>query len=148
MSEAMEIDVRVKRLHPDAQLPRYAHAGVDGDLAADLYSIEDVELFPGDVVAIATGIVVELPDGFGAIIEDRSGLALQGLTTLAGVVDTGYRGEIKIVITNVTRHSVKIRKGDRIAQLRIVHRIQGRFSEVTSISPSDRQTNGFGSTGS
>ncbi len=148
MSEVMQVHIAIKRLHPDAQLPRYAHSGVGGDLAADLYSVQEVELPPGEVVSIPTGIALAIPDGFGAIVEDRSGLALQGLTTLAGVIDTGYRGEIRVVTANLGQTVVRIRKGDRIAQLRIVPRIEATFTETLELSSTQRQAGGFGSTGS
>jgi dUTP pyrophosphatase len=97
---------------------------------------------------ISTGIALAIPDGFGAIVEDRSGVALQGLATLAGVIDTGYRGEIKVVIVNLGETAAMIRKGDRIAQLRIVHRIEAAFTEESELPSTERQTSGFGSTGS
>ncbi len=144
----MQVRIAIKRMHPDAKLPRYAHSGVSGDLAADLYSVQEVELPPGKVVPISTGIALAIPDGFGAIVEDRSGVALQGLATLAGVIDTGYRGEIKVVMVNLGEIAARIGKGDRIAQLRIVHRIEAAFTEESELSSTERQASGFGSTGS
>ena len=144
----MQVRIAIQRLHPDAKRPRYAHAGASGDLAADLYSVEEVELPPGKVLAIPTGIALAIPDGFGAIVQDRSGVALQGLATLAGVIDTGYRGEIKVVMVNLGETAARIRKGDRIAQLRIVHRIEAAFTEESELPSTQRQANGFGSTGS
>jgi dUTP pyrophosphatase len=142
-----EVNIAVQRLHPEARLPRYAHTGVGGDLAADLYSVADLEVQPGTVIAIPTGIAVEIPDDFGGIVEDRSSTAVKGLTTLAGVIDPNYRGEIRIVVTNVGQNAVKICKGDRIAQIRIVHRIEASFFETSNLSPTPRQAGGFGSTG-
>ena len=144
----MQVHIAIQRMHPDAKLPRYAHSGVSGDLAADLYSVQEVELPPGKVMPISTGIALAIPDGFGEIVEDRSGVALQGLATLAGVIDTGYRGEIKVVIVNLGETAAMIRKGDRIAQLRIVHRIEAAFTEESELPSTERQTSGFGSTGS
>lgn len=89
----------------------------------------------------------EFPPEFGALVEDRSGLALKGITTLAGVIDPGYRGELKVVMTNVGSHPFNIQPGDRIAQLRIVRRIEAEFTEVESLSETQRNTRGFGSTG-
>lgn len=142
------IEVKVKRLHPDARLPTYSHTGPAGDLAADLYSIEELVIAPQQVQGIRTGIALELPPGYGAIVEDRSGLALRGITTLAGVIDSGYRGELKVVIANVgsTRYTVK--HGERIAQLRLVQRLEATFTEVAEIAASERMDKGFGSTGS
>jgi len=144
----MPVHIAIQRLHPDAMLPRYAHSGAHGDLAADLYSVQEVELTPGKVVPIPTGISLAIPDGYGAIVQDRPGVALQGLATLAGVIDTGYRGEIKVVMINLGETAATIHKGDRIAQLRIVHRIEAAFTEESELPSTQRQAGGFGSTGS
>jgi dUTP pyrophosphatase len=145
--EIEKIKVKVKRLHPEAALPAYAHVGRLGDLAADLRSIESIKIEPGQVYAIRTGLAIELPQNYGAVIEDRSGLSLKGLTTLAGVVDSGYRGEIKVVLANVGTETISIRNGERIAQFRIVRRIEAAFEEVERLSDSERNTKGFGSSG-
>jgi len=81
------------------------------------------------------------------LMEDRSGLAVRGVTTLAGVIDPGYRGELKIVLTNLSAAPVTIAAGDRIAQLRIVQRIEAQFEEVEEVAPTPRNAAGFGSTG-
>ncbi len=147
----MQVTIKVKKLHPEAKLPRYSHTGPWGDLAADLSSIASVTLAaagtPGCTQAIPTGLALELPSTHGALVEDRSGLALRGLTTLAGVIDPGYRGELRIVITNLTPDPVNIAPGDRIAQLRIVQRIEATFEETTEIAEAPRGVAGFGSTG-
>ena len=143
----MGVSIRVLKLRPEAQLPRYAHVGAYGDLAADLYAAEALTIVPGATVAVSTGVALEFPATHGALVEDRSGLALRGLTTLAGVIDPGYRGEIKVVVTNLGAEAVEIKAGDRIAQLRIVHRIEADFEEVTELAAAARGVNGFGSTG-
>jgi dUTP pyrophosphatase len=140
--------IRVLKLKPTAQLPRYAHDGVFGDLAADLYAVSGALLDAGATLAVATGIALEFPATHGALVEDRSGLAVRGVTTLAGVIDPGYRGEIKVVMTNLSGAAVEIKAGDRIAQLRIVRRIEARFDEVTELVEAPRGVKGFGSTGS
>ena len=139
--------IQVQKLHPDAQLPRYAHEGPFGDLAADLYAVSQWTIEPGETVAVATGIALGFPADFGALIEDRSGLALRGITTLAGVIDPGYRGEIKVVMTNLSTAAQVIFRGDRIAQLRIVRRLQASFERVESLDETKRNAGGFGSTG-
>jgi dUTP pyrophosphatase len=139
--------IKVRRVHPAAKLPTYAHVGTCGDLAADLYSVEAKEVKPGEVTTIGTGIELEMPEGFGAIIEDRSGLSTKGLCTLGGVIDPGYRGEVRVVLAHLGREPVSVRTGDRIAQLRITRRIQAGFIEVGDLSPSPRDDKGFGSTG-
>jgi len=139
--------ILVQKLHPGAQLPRYAHDGRFGDLAADLHAVSEWTIEPGETVAIPTGIALGLPAEFGALVEDRSGMALRGLTTLAGVIDPGYRGEIKVVLTNLSPMAHSIFPGDRIAQLRIVRRIQASFEVVDRLDETPRNAGGFGSTG-
>ena len=145
------VAIKVKKLMEAAQMPRYAHVGEYGDLAADLYASADARLAAtgdvGSTAAVATGIAMEFPSSHGALVEDRSGLAVRGVTTLAGVIDPGYRGEIRVVMTNLGTEPVEIKVGDRIAQLRIVQRIEARFDEVTELVEAPRGAAGFGSTG-
>src|ERR1700677_1138807 len=124
------VPIKVKKLDAAAQAPRYAHVGEFGDLAADLYASVGVTLAAGATQAVPTGIAMEFPSTHGALVEDRSGLAMRGVTTLAGVIDPGYRGEIRVVITTLGAKPVEIKPGDRIAQLRIVQRIEAAFEEV------------------
>jgi dUTP pyrophosphatase len=140
--------IKVMKLHPAAQLPRYAHTGYFGDLAADVYAVEAVVIAGGATVAVPTGIAMEFPSTHGALVEDRSGLALRGLTTLAGVIDPGYRGELKVVVTNLNSGAIELKAGERVAQLRIVQRIEASFEEVTALGEAARGAGGFGSTGS
>jgi dUTP pyrophosphatase len=140
--------IKVLKLHPEAQMPRYAHVGPFGDLAADLYAIAAATLDAGATGTVSTGIALEFPATHGALVEDRSGLAMRAVTTLAGVIDPGYRGEIKVVMTNLSAAAVEIKSGDRIAQLRIVRRIEAQFEEVTELVEAPRGAKGFGSTGS
>ena len=139
--------ILVQMLHPEAKLPRYAHSGPWGDLAADLYAVSAWTLEPGETVAIPTGLALGFPPEYGALVEDRSGLALRGLTTLAGVIDPGYRGEIKVVLTNLAAIPQSIAPGDRIAQLRLVRRIEATFEVVELLEETVRGGGGFGSTG-
>jgi dUTP pyrophosphatase len=145
------VAIKVKKLDAAARLPRYAHVGEFGDLAADLYASAGVVLseagVAGSTLAVPTGIALEFPATHGALVEDRSGLAVRGVTTLAGVIDPGYRGEIKVVITNLSAQPVEIKAGDRIAQLRIVERIEASFEEVDDLAAAARGAGGFGSTG-
>jgi len=143
-----DVKISVKKLVPQAQLPRYAHVGEYGDLAADLYAAEGMIIEPGATVLVPTGVAMEFPSTHGALVEDRSGLAVKGVTTLAGVIDPGYRGEIRIVVTNLSPVAVPVKQGDRIAQLRIVRRIEAEFVEVAELGEAARGAGGFGSTGS
>ena len=143
--------ILVQRLLPAAQMPRYAHAGEFGDLAADVFAAEAAVLAPvgepGSTVAVRTGLALELPSTHGALVEDRSGLAIRGITTLAGVIDPGYRGELKIVLTNLAAEPQAVAPGHRIAQLRVVARIQASFEETDDLAEAPRGKGGFGSTG-
>jgi dUTP pyrophosphatase len=145
------VAIKVKKLVEGAQMPRYAHVGEYGDLAADLYASADARLEAtgeaGATTAVATGIAMEFPATHGALVEDRSGLAVRGVTTLAGVIDPGYRGEIRVVMTNLSAAPVEIKAGERIAQLRIVQRIEASFEEVAELGEAARGAGGFGSTG-
>jgi dUTP pyrophosphatase len=142
-----EVRIKVMKLDAAAQLPRYAHTGAFGDLAADLFAVVAVTLEAGATIPVATGVAMEFPSSHGALVEDRSGLAVRGVTTLAGVIDPGYRGEIKVVMTNLSAATVEIQAGDRIAQLRIVRRIEAEFDEVNELVEASRGAKGFGSTG-
>jgi dUTP pyrophosphatase len=142
-----ELKIRVKRLVPEAKLPRYAHVAEYGDLAADLYASAGLIIEPGTTVAVPTGVAMEFPSTHGALVEDRSGLALKGVTTLAGVIDPGYRGEIRVVVANLGEVAIEVKPGDRIAQLRIVRRIEAEFEEVEELAEAARGAGGFGSTG-
>jgi dUTP pyrophosphatase len=144
----MTLKVKVAKLHPGARLPHYAHRGAYGDLAADVSALEAAQLGPGEIQAVRTGLAFEFPPEFGALVEDRSGLALKGICTLAGVIDPGYRGELKVVLINLGKDLFRINAGDRIAQLRIIRKVEVEFSEVDSISATERDARGFGSTGS
>src|SRR5690242_15002319 len=139
--------IKILKLHPAAQLPRYAHVGAYGDLAADVYAVEGAVIAAGATVAVPTGIAMEFPSSHGALVEDRSGLAVRGVTTLAGVIDPGYRGELKDVVTNLSAVAVEVKAGERIAQLRIVQRIEAQFEVVIELVRATRGAAGFGSTG-
>lgn len=150
MNPAVKIltpQIKVLKLHPDTQLPRYSHTGPFGDLAADLHAVSDWKILSGETVAVPTGFALGLPEGFGALVEDRSGMALKGITTLAGVIDPGYRGEVKVVLTNLSPLLYRVKAGDRIAQLRIVQRIEAAFELVETLEETVRGEGGFGSTG-
>ena len=142
-----QIQIQVQRLHPAAQPPHYAHTGPFGDLAADLYSLTPHTLAPGETLAIPTGLAMGFPQDFGGLILDRSSLALRGLHTLAGVIDPGYRGELKIILTNLSSAPQTLEAGARIAQLRIVPLLQATFVEAETLDQTLRDASGFGSTG-
>jgi dUTP pyrophosphatase len=139
------LKIKVKRVHPGAILPHYNH---EGDAGMDLYSVENIILWPNEPVAVSTGLCIELPKGYVALIWDKSGLALkEGIKTMAGVGDSNYRGEYKVVLLNTTNQYYYIDKGDKIAQLLIQPVMQVEVEEVQALSETTRGAGGFGSTG-
>jgi dUTP pyrophosphatase len=129
-------------------LPSYARPG---DAGLDLCAAEAVTVEPGARVLVRTGIALAIPDGFAALVVPRSGLALRhGLTVLnsPGLIDAGYRGEVKVLIVNTDRHAeVKVARGDRIAQL-VVQRVEEvQLMEVDELPVTERGAGGFGSSG-
>jgi dUTP pyrophosphatase len=145
---AGQLDVQITRLDPELPLPAYAR---HGDAGADLVAAQDVELAPGERAMVGTGISVALPDGYAGFVHPRSGLAAKHGVTLVnapGTIDSGYRGEIKVILLNTDAvRAVSLRRGDRIAQL-VVQRVEKvTFREVPALPDSARGDNGFGSTG-
>src|SRR3989339_1043236 len=109
--------IKVFKIHPEAKIPRYAHPG---DAGLDLYANEDKVLKPGERHKFALGFKTEIPEGYVALVWDKSGLADKyGLHCLGGVIDAGYRGEYQIVLYNSGNQEYQINKGDKIAQLLI-----------------------------
>lgn len=127
------------------ELPVYGSAGAAG---ADLRASEEVTLQPGDRAAVPTGLHLEIPSGHVGLVWPRSGLALKhGLDTLAGVIDSDYRGEVRVVLVNHGREPVTLAKGDRVAQL-LVQRVEHVEFVGGELGGSARGAGGFGSTGS
>ncbi|MEV7006226.1 dUTP diphosphatase [Streptosporangium sp. NPDC051022] len=143
-----KVEVLIHRLDAELPVPSYAHPG---DAGADLYAVEDVELLPGERVMVGTGVAIALPDGYAAFVHPRSGLAARHGVTLVnapGTVDAGYRGEIRVTLLNTdTKDAVRLRRGDRIAQLVIQRVEKAVFYEVDRLPGSARGADGFGSTG-
>ena len=142
------MDIQVRLLDPGLPLPAYAHPG---DAGADLYAAESVELAPGEWKLVPTGVAIALPEGYVGLVHPRSGLAARlGVTVLnaPGTVDAGYRGEILVNLINHDReNTVKISRGDRIAQL-VVQRVERAvFRVVDELAGSARGAGGHGSTG-
>jgi dUTP pyrophosphatase len=142
------VEVLIHRIDAELPLPSYAHPG---DAGADLHAAEDVELLPGERVTVGTGVKIALPDGYAAFVHPRSGLATKHGVTLVnapGTVDAGYRGEIRVTLLNTDiKDAVRLRRGDRIAQLVIQKVERAVFYEVDRLPGSARGTGGFGSTG-
>ena len=139
--------LRFKRIHPDAVLPAYAHPS---DAGMDLKSVADVVIPRGGRALVQTGLVVLLPPGYEAQVRPRSGLALKhGVTVLnsPGTVDSGYRGEIGVILANFGAADFAVKKGDKIAQLVIAPVTQPQVEETDVVDETDRGAGGFGSTG-
>jgi dUTP pyrophosphatase len=139
------MNIKVKKLHPDAIIPNIAH---EGDAGADLFAVESVTLNPGERAQVSTGLSLELPLGFVSLIWDKSGIShKEGIKTLGGVIDCGYRGEYKIGVVNLSEKPYTFEKGHKIAQL-LIQRVESPiFEEVEELSDTSRGGGGFGSTG-
>jgi dUTP pyrophosphatase len=170
--DTMKVNVKIKRLHPDAVIPKYAH---EFDAGFDLVAVEDVIIEPGETKLVRTGLAISLPPGYELQVRPRSGISLRTkLRVVLGTVDAGYRGEIGVIVDNIaskdgllTAYPYKIdgvldepmknevfpqgtyiiRKGDRIAQAVIKPVEQAHFVEVDELDETGRGTGGFGSTG-
>ena len=139
--------VNIKKLTPHAHVPQYAHFG---DSGADLFSTADCTLQPMERHAVSTGLAAEIPAGFELQVRPKSGLALKsGLTVLntPGTIDFGYRGEIKVILINLSSEPYHIEKGQKIAQLVVAPVAYAEFKEVNELSDTARGERGFGSTG-
>ena len=140
--------LRVRRLHPDAVLPRRAH---DDDAGYDLCAVEAVELGPGERAMVATGLAIELPPGHAGWVVPRSGLAARhgiALVNAPGLIDAGYRGEVKVLLLNTDRDApFRVAPGERIAQLVVAAVSAPEVVEVGDLAATARGEGGFGSTG-
>jgi len=142
------MQMRIKRLHPAAQLPQYAHGPLE-DAGMDIKSTEAAVLEPGHPKAVGTGLALEIPAGYEVQIRPRSGLALKHAITLPNApatIDPGYRGELKIIMLNLGHTAYHIHAGDRIAQM-VVARYEAVEWEEGELADSMRGAGGFGSSG-
>jgi dUTP pyrophosphatase len=142
------VQVLLTRLDPGVPVPGYARPG---DAGADLVTTSDAVLAPGERMVVGTGVAIALPPGFAGFVHPRSGLAARaGLSVVntPGTIDSGYRGEIRVCLINHDPvEPIKLRRGDRIAQL-VVQRVEtAEFVEVDALGQSARGDGGYGSTG-
>lgn len=142
------VEVLLTRLDPGVPVPSYA---TPGDAGADLVTTTDEVVDPGERVTVGTGVAIALPEGYAAFVHPRSGLAARvglSIVNTPGTIDSGYRGEIRICLINHDlREPIKLRRGDRIAQL-VVQRVEHAvFREVDELGETRRGTGGYGSTG-
>jgi dUTP pyrophosphatase len=142
------VQLRVTRLSDSALLPSRAHAG---DAGLDLHAAEALSIGPGERVSVGTGIAVEIPDGHAGLVVPRSGLAARhgiALVNAPGLIDSGYRGEIRVLLLNTDREEpFDVVLGDRIAQLVITPVGEPGIVETEELGDSDRGGGGFGSSG-
>jgi dUTP pyrophosphatase len=143
------IDVSIRRLRPDAHLPEQAY---EGDAGMDLAACEAVTIEPGERAVVPTGLAIEIPAGYAGFVQPRSGLAVRhgiGIVNTPGLIDSGYRGEIRVVLINTDREQrFAVEPGMRIAQLVIVPVAAARLVEVDELAGSERGSRGFGSSSS
>jgi dUTP pyrophosphatase len=142
------MEVRTTRLRAGARLPNRAH---DGDAGLDLYAAEAATIAPGERASVATGIAIEIPAGFAGLVLPRSGLAARhgiALVNAPGLIDSGYRGEIRVLLLNTDRRETfEVAPQDRIAQLVLTPVTAAEPLEVTELEASVRGEGGFGSSG-
>ncbi len=141
------MNMNIKKLHADAILPTYGSADAAG---ADLCSIEEVSIAPGETKLIHTGLAMAIPQGYGGFIFARSGLATKrGLAPAnkVGVIDADYRGEIMVALYNQSQSEQTVEKGERVAQLVLLACPQAQFTLCEDLDSTDRGEGGFGSTG-
>ncbi len=140
--------VLVQRLDPGVPLPEYA---LPGDAGADVVTTVDAELAPGERAVLPTGLALALPDGYAAFVHPRSGLAARcgmSLVNAPGTVDSGYRGEVKVIVINHDPvATLRLARGDRIAQLVLQKVERAVFTVVDELPGSERGAGGHGSTG-
>lgn len=146
------MQIKIKKLHPDAIIPKYQTSGSAG---FDIHIIEDVEIYPGETKILKTGLSFEIPEGYELQIVPRSGVSAKTkirVSNSPGTVDSDFRGEVGIIVDNIDYlekdnipHTIK--KGERIAQGKITPVVQANFVETDELNQTERGAKGFGSTG-
>jgi len=136
--------IKIKKLREEAKLPSYAHPG---DVGMDLYAMEDFVINPGEHARIWHGFALEFPEGYAAVVMDKSSISKAGLAHMGGVFDAGYRGEYNTHLVNHSKEPYKIEKGDKVSQLVILPVSIVELEEVENLSESSRGEGAFGSTG-
>jgi len=137
--------IKIKKLSPEAISPKFMR---DGDAAMDFYSNENLTIQPDERKIISTGIAMAIPKGYVGLIWDRSGMAAKyGIKSMGGVIDPNYRGEVKIILHNLSKEDFNVEKGMRIAQM-VIQAVENReILEVEELDDTTRGEEGFGSTG-
>lgn len=139
------MNLYIKKIRPSAIIPDYAN---QHDAGMDLYAAESTTIMPGEHSLIPSGIAMSIPEGYVGLIWDKSGLAVKHkLVTIAGVIDSGYRGEIQVALMNTGSEPYDVEAGKKIAQLLVQPVLLPKIVEVDDLPTSQRGANGFGSTG-
>ena len=136
--------LEIQKLHPEAKVPTRAY---EHDAGLDLTSVETHTLNPGEGKIFKTGIAIALDPGFVGLVWDRSSMGKKGIKTLGGVIDSGYRGEVGVILWNISKESHTINAGERIAQLLVQSVATPQTKEVSDLSKTERGAGGFGSSG-
>lgn len=139
------MQLKIKKIHREAILPKYATIG---DAGMDLFVMEEVKITPGEIARIRSGISMEIPDGYVGLCWDKSGLAQKhGIKVLAGVIDSGFRGELVMAVVNLGKETYVFEKGHKVMQMLIQKVEHPEIIEVSELSETERGEGGFGSTG-
>lgn len=139
------IIVKVKKLHPDAKIPDKKHPE---DAGYELYALGNYVVEDEQASLVATGIAIEIPKGYVGIVKEKSGRAISGIEVHAGVIDSNYRDEVKVVVTTRdTKSPAVIRSGEKVAQILYIEQVQAEHLVVEELSKEGDRGGGFGSTG-
>ena len=136
--------LEIQKLNEAATLPTRAYPD---DAGLDLYSSEDATIGPAHGVLVGTGVAFAIPTGHVGMVCDRSSMAKKGLKTAGGIIDAGYRGEVKIILWNLSKEPISVTRGERIAQLLVLPIQTPAVKEVKVLSEAQRGDKGFGSSG-
>lgn len=139
--------IRIKKLHPEARLPEYQKAG---DAGFDLRSLKSIVIAPWQTALVGTGLAFVIPDGFEMQVRPRSGLSMKTpliMPNSPGTVDSGYRGEVCVILRNLSDQPYMVGAGERVAQGVIAPVTRADFEEIEILPASERGCGGFGSTG-
>ena len=143
-NQSAVFSIQVQKINHDAKLPSFTY---EGDAGMDIFSNEDCEIEPSDKKTIGTGLKIAVPAGYAGFVWDKSGLALNhSLTTLAGVLDSGYRGELKVILMNLGKETYEVKKGQKVAQL-VIKKVEKPEIIEENLRDTERGQRGFGSSG-
>ena len=148
------MNIKVKKIHHNAVIPKFAHPT---DTGFDLFTVESIRIHPNQKSIVRTGLIFELPEGWGIQVRNKSGITMKGVPNLLGnnadivvymgTIDQAYRGEVGIMVKNISNKTIAIPAGTKLAQGVLERVYQCTFEEVEEVSETDRGEGGFGSTG-